>query len=118
MSRCLHSSLLMPPLPSWLRRQLGQHVQVGHRTACRSARSAQFPACDVPRHMTSNKQAWKPIAGAALLVWAAVLQWDMMRLKKDPRFKEKFPEHAAKEEEDEPERSLAVRLRSGEQEQR
>lgn len=42
-------------------------------------------------------------------------QWDMMQLKKDPRFKEKFPEHAAKEEEEE--RSLTVRLRSGEQEQ-
>lgn len=68
--------------------------------------------------MTSKKGAWKPLAGAALLAWAAVLQWDMMQLKKDPRFKEKFPEHAANEEaEAEAERSLTVRLRSSEQEQ-
>lgn len=52
------------------------------------------------------------------LTWVAHLQWDMMQLKKDPRFKEKFPEHAANEEaEAEAERSLTVRLRSSEQEQ-
>jgi len=37
----------------------------------------------------------------------------MMQLKKDPRFKEKFPEQAAAEEE-EPASTLTVRLSSGE----
>lgn len=45
------------------------------------------------------------------------LQWDMMRLKNDPRFKDKFPEHAAEQDEEQAERSVTVRLRSGEQEQ-
>lgn len=47
-------------------------------------------------------------------------QWDMYRLKRDPRFKEKFPEHAVEEEEQqqqqrESESTLTVRLKSGEQ---
>lgn len=43
-------------------------------------------------------------------------QWDMYRLKRDPRFQEKFPEHAV-EEEAQQESTLTVRLKSGEQEQ-
>lgn len=44
------------------------------------------------------------------------LQWDMYRLRRDPRFKEKFPEHALEEEAaaDAPASTLTVRLRSGE----
>ena len=40
----------------------------------------------------------------------------MYRLKRDPRFQEKFPEHAV-EEEAQQESTLTVRLKSGEQEQ-
>ena len=43
----------------------------------------------------------------------------MYRLKRDPRFKEKFPEHAVEEEEQQQQRegesTLTVRLKSGEQ---
>ncbi|KAI3429277.1 hypothetical protein D9Q98_005373 [Chlorella vulgaris] len=55
---------------------------------------------------------WKPWAGAALLAWGGFLQWDMRRLRKDPRFKEKFPEVAV-EEGGEDERRLSVRVKSG-----
>ena len=41
-------------------------------------------------------------------------QWDMMRLKKDPRFKEVFPEVV---EEEQDEREVTVRLKGGEQQQ-
>lgn len=38
------------------------------------------------------------------------LQWDFMRLKKDPRFREKFPEHSEGED---GERQVTVRLKTG-----
>ena len=40
------------------------------------------------------------------------VQWDMYRLKRDPRFKEKFPEHAADDAEAP---SLTVRLKGGDE---
>ena len=49
------------------------------------------------------------------------VQWDMYRLKKDPRFKEKFPDLATEEEqeqeEDRPAPSVTVRLNRGQQQQ-
>lgn len=40
----------------------------------------------------------------------------MYRLKRDPRFKEVFPDHAAEDEQQEQQEStLTVRLKSGEQ---
>jgi hypothetical protein len=41
----------------------------------------------------------------------------MMRLKRDPRFKEKFPELAEAQQEEEEERPWRVRLKTGSQQQ-